>query len=108
MGGADWPLNLFQVEYALDGDTIAVGFGPDASKIDAGDSYAVQAELSRLVPAVEILEEKPRGLACPADSDTDCAQVQQLIAGGQDIHGTYCHADSTRGLINRTPLSQSS
>jgi monoamine oxidase len=56
MGGADWPLNFFQVEYTLEGDTIAVGFGPDASKIDVEDSSAVQAQLSRLVPGLEVLE----------------------------------------------------
>ncbi|MBT2597482.1 NAD(P)/FAD-dependent oxidoreductase [Arthrobacter sp. ISL-72] len=56
LGGADWPLNFFQVEYALDGDTIAVGFGPDASKIDVEDPAAVQAQLTRLVPGVEVVD----------------------------------------------------
>ena len=55
LGGADWPLNFFQVEYTLDGDTIAVGFGPDASKIDVGDPAAVQAQLARLVPDAEVV-----------------------------------------------------
>ena len=55
LGGADWPLNFFQVEYALDGDTIAVGFGPDASKIDVEDPAAVQAQLARLVPGAEVV-----------------------------------------------------
>lgn len=55
LGGADWPLNFFQVEYTLDGDTIAVGFGPDASKVDVEDPAAVQAQLARLVPGVEVV-----------------------------------------------------
>jgi monoamine oxidase len=55
LGGADWPLNFFQVEYTLDGDTIAVGFGPDVAKIDVGDPAAVQAQLARLVPGVEVV-----------------------------------------------------
>jgi monoamine oxidase len=55
LGGADWPLNFFQVEYALDGDTIAVGFGPDASKIEVEDPAAVQAQLERLVPGAEVV-----------------------------------------------------
>ncbi len=55
LGGADWPLNFFQVEYTLDGDTIAVGFGPDASMIDLEDPAAVQTQLRRLVPGVEVL-----------------------------------------------------
>jgi monoamine oxidase len=48
-------LNFFQVEYTLDGDTIAVGFGPDASKIDVEDPAAVQAQLARLVPGAEVV-----------------------------------------------------
>ncbi|MBT2534643.1 NAD(P)/FAD-dependent oxidoreductase [Arthrobacter sp. ISL-69] len=56
LGGADWPLNFFQFEYALDGDTIAVGFGPDASKIDVEDPAAVQAQLERLVPGAEVVD----------------------------------------------------
>lgn len=55
LGGADWPLNFFQVEYALDGDTIAVGFGPDAAKIEVEDPVAVQAQLARLVPGAEVV-----------------------------------------------------
>lgn len=54
LGGADWPLNFFQVEYSLDGDTIAVGFGPDASRIDVEDPAAVQEQLTRLVPGAEV------------------------------------------------------
>ena len=56
LGNADWPLNFFQAEYTLDGDTIVVGFGPDASKIDAGDAAAVQAQLVRLVPDAVVQE----------------------------------------------------
>jgi monoamine oxidase len=55
LGASDWPLNFFQVEYILDGDTLAVGFGPDVSKIDVEDPAAVQAQLERLVPGVEVV-----------------------------------------------------
>ena len=55
LGGADWPLNFFQAEYTLDGDTIAVAFGPDAAKIDVEDPAAVQAQLARLVPGAEVV-----------------------------------------------------
>ena len=55
LGGSDWPLNFFQVEYTLDGDTIAVGFGPDISKIDVADPAAVQAQLERLVAGAEVV-----------------------------------------------------
>lgn len=56
LGKADWPLNFFQVEYTLDGDTIAVGFGPDASKIDGANPAAVQVQLERLVPDVQVAD----------------------------------------------------
>ncbi|MGN7199700.1 flavin monoamine oxidase family protein [Arthrobacter sp. SAFR-044] len=56
LGQAHWPLNFFQAEYTLDGDTIVVGFGPDATKIDASDAAAVQEQLARLVPGVEVLD----------------------------------------------------
>ncbi|VXC39807.1 flavin monoamine oxidase family protein [Arthrobacter sp. 8AJ] len=56
LGKADWPLNFFQVEYTLDGDTIVVGFGPDATRIDASDAAAVQEQLARLVPGVDVLD----------------------------------------------------
>ena len=56
LGQADWPLNFFQAEYMLDGDTIVVGFGPDATKIDASDAAAVQDQLTRLVPGVDVLD----------------------------------------------------
>lgn len=55
LGASDWPLNFFQVEYALDGDTLAVAFGPDVSKIDVEDPAAVQAQLERLVPGAEVV-----------------------------------------------------
>ena len=55
LGASDWPLNFFQVEYTLDGDTLAVAFGPDVSKIDVEDPAAVQAQLERLVPGAEVV-----------------------------------------------------
>lgn len=54
LGASDWPMNFFQVEYTLDGDTIAVRFGPDPSNIDVEDPAAVQAQLERLVPGAEV------------------------------------------------------
>lgn len=55
LGGADWPLNFFQAEYGIDGDTIVVGFGPDAANIDSEDPAAVQEQLRRLVPDAEVV-----------------------------------------------------
>jgi monoamine oxidase len=55
MGGADWPVTFWQTEYHDDGDTLAVGFGPDAGAIAFDDPGAVQAEVRRLIPAVEVV-----------------------------------------------------
>ena len=56
LGGAHWPLNFFQSEYEVDGDTIIVGFGPDSRLIDSKDAAAVQAQLRRLHPDAEVVE----------------------------------------------------
>lgn len=56
LGGADWPLNFFQAEYEVDGDTIVVGFGPDSAKIDVEDATAVQRQLQRLLPDAEVID----------------------------------------------------
>ena len=56
LGGADWPLNFFQSEYEIDGDTIIVGFGPDARLIDSQDTAAVQEQLRRLLPDADVVE----------------------------------------------------
>ncbi|MEA2178878.1 MAG: hypothetical protein QOG77_2175 [Solirubrobacteraceae bacterium] len=56
LGGADWPLTFLQVEYHEGGDTIAVGFGPDAGAIDLTDVAAVQTQVRRLVPGAEVVD----------------------------------------------------
>ncbi|MCA4135282.1 FAD-dependent oxidoreductase [Arthrobacter sp. M4] len=47
-------MNFFQSEYELDGDTSVVGFGPDAAKIDIGGADAVEEQLRRLVPELDV------------------------------------------------------
>lgn len=49
------PINYAQAEYYIDGDTIVVGFGPDATKIDITDRTAVEAGLRQWLPDVEVL-----------------------------------------------------
>jgi len=53
---ADGPFTLAQVEYADNGETILVAFGPDSTRIDGTDREAVQAALRRWVPDIEVLE----------------------------------------------------
>lgn len=56
LGGADWPITFLQSEYWVDGDTLVVGFGPDATKIDLTDLDAVQEQVRRLIPDAEVVE----------------------------------------------------
>jgi monoamine oxidase len=49
-------LQYSQVEYEVDGDTIAVAMGADARKLDATDREAVQAQFRRWIPDVEVVE----------------------------------------------------
>ncbi|MFH8252569.1 flavin monoamine oxidase family protein [Microbacterium sp. B2969] len=56
LGGADWPLNFFQSEYVRDGRTFVIGFGPDSSAIDPGDTASIQSVLNRLVDDVTVIE----------------------------------------------------
>jgi monoamine oxidase len=48
-------LGFASVEYHVDGDTIVVGFGADASRLDGNDADAVQRELTRWLPDVEVV-----------------------------------------------------
>lgn len=56
LGGADWPLNFFQVEYVQEGRTYVVCFGPDSTAIDAHDMSAIQQTLRRLVPGATVID----------------------------------------------------
>jgi monoamine oxidase len=56
LGGADWPITFLQAEYVEGGDTLVVGFGPDAAAIDLTDVAAVQQEVRRLLPEADVLD----------------------------------------------------
>jgi monoamine oxidase len=56
LGGADWPITFLQTEYWEGGDTLVVGFGPDAAAIDLTDAGAVQEQVRRLIPGAEVVE----------------------------------------------------
>ncbi len=56
LGGADWPLTFLQAEYHEGGDTLVVGFGPDATAIDLTDVGAVQEQVRRLIPDAEVVD----------------------------------------------------
>ncbi|MBB3664571.1 monoamine oxidase [Prauserella sediminis] len=49
------PLNFLQYEYADDGDSLIVGFGPCSDALDFHDPQAVQAELHKWRPDLEVL-----------------------------------------------------
>jgi len=56
LGGADWPITFLQAEYHEGGDTLVVGFGPDAARIDLTDVAAVEEQVRRLIPDAEVAE----------------------------------------------------
>ncbi|XPP26152.1 MAG: flavin monoamine oxidase family protein [Leucobacter sp.] len=55
-GDAGWPLTFFQSEYHLDGDTIIIGFGPDAAAISAEERDRVQEMLRAFAPGTEVVD----------------------------------------------------
>jgi monoamine oxidase len=56
LGGEDWPITFLQAEYLEGGDTLVVGFGPDATGVDVGDVAAVQEQVRRLLPDAEVVD----------------------------------------------------
>lgn len=54
-GDKDWPLTFFQSEYHVGGDTIIIGFGPDAKAITADDVDQVQTLLRNFQPDAEVV-----------------------------------------------------
>ncbi len=53
---SDHALTLVQYEYAVDGDSLLVAFGPDARRLDVGDREAVERELQTWVPDAEVVD----------------------------------------------------
>lgn len=51
-----YALTYVSAEYVFGGDTLVVGFGPDASALDPTDRDAVAEVIRRLVPDAEVLE----------------------------------------------------
>lgn len=99
LGGADWPLNFFQAEYGIDGDTIVVGFGPDASKIDVEDAAAVQHQLARLVPDVDVVAVASHNwVADPLSGETwpmhATGFLSRYLPALQEAHGGVLFAGS--------------
>jgi monoamine oxidase len=53
---SDHQLTLVQYEYAVDDDSLLVAFGPDADRLDVGDTRAVARALNSWLPDVEVLD----------------------------------------------------
>ena len=99
LGGADWPLNFFQSEYEVDGDTVIVAFGPDAGRIDSADMSAVEHQLRRLLPTVEVLEVATHDWAGDEYSGETWPMhktgfLSRSLAGMQKPHGRIFFAGS--------------
>jgi monoamine oxidase len=56
MGEEQSPLQYSQVEYEIEDDTIVMAWGADARALDGSDRAAVQAELRRWIPDVEVVD----------------------------------------------------
>lgn len=55
LGPSSCTVNYFQTEYSIDGDTLLVVFGSDASRLDITDRAAVQAALREWIPEIEVV-----------------------------------------------------
>ncbi|UOT03254.1 FAD-dependent oxidoreductase [Rhodococcus opacus] len=55
LGPSSCALNFFQYEYDLDGDSLIVAFGCDATRIDVSDRDAVEAALREWIPGLEVV-----------------------------------------------------
>ena len=53
---SDQPLMWLQYEYAVDGDSLLIGFGADARRLDANDSAAVQKAIRTWLPDAEVVD----------------------------------------------------
>ena len=53
---SDQPLTWLQYEYAVDGDSLLIGFGPDARQLDTKDPAAVQKAIRAWLPEAEVVE----------------------------------------------------
>lgn len=53
---ADRPLQLLQKEYEVDGDTIIVSLGRDATAMDFTDRAAVEEVVRELIPDIEVID----------------------------------------------------
>ncbi|OIK10853.1 amino acid oxidase [Bacillus sp. MUM 116] len=53
---AEYPLNCVNFDTMVDGDSIIVGFGPDANSLDPNDCHAVEKALRLWLPDIEVVE----------------------------------------------------
>jgi monoamine oxidase len=53
---SDQPLMWLQYEYAVDGDSLLIGFGADPGRLDANDSAAVQKAIRTWLPDAEVVD----------------------------------------------------
>ncbi|WP_397517547.1 flavin monoamine oxidase family protein [Rhodococcus sp. 4CII] len=55
LGPSTCALNFFQYEYDIDGDSLVVAFGCDATRIDVTDRGAVEIALREWIPEIEVV-----------------------------------------------------
>lgn len=89
-----YPLNYAQAEYRVDGDTIVVGFGPDATKIDITDRAAVEAGLRQWLPDIEVVAIETHDWV----HDTYSQQTWPMLRPGQ-LTGALAELQRPEGTV---------
>ncbi|MFL0362732.1 flavin monoamine oxidase family protein [Pseudobacillus sp. 179-B 2D1 NHS] len=53
---SEYPLNSVHLDHTVEGDSIVVGFGPNADRLDPNDRYAIEKALQCWLPDIEVVE----------------------------------------------------
>jgi monoamine oxidase len=85
-------LNYVQYEYPLDGDSLIVAFGPRSGVIDLNDPRAVEAELRKWRPDLEVVAVDAHDWA----ADPLSGETWPMLAPGQLDAVAHAAADTSR------------
>lgn len=73
------PMTFAQVEYHQGGDTLVVGFGPDATRLDVTNRDEIEAGLRQWIPDIEVLNVEGHDWI----ADTYAQQTWPMLRPGQ-------------------------
>ncbi|MBY6414666.1 FAD-dependent oxidoreductase [Rhodococcus sp. BP-252] len=95
LGPTSCPLNFFQYEYSVDGDSLIVAFGADNTRIDVTDRKAVQNALRLWIPEIEVLSVDGHDWV----ADPLSGQTWPMLRPNQ-LEGVRAAADSAFGHVH--------